>query len=249
MLHQLKRHPLPVEAHLRHSLVLTYAWPTELLEPLLPPGLVLDTHNDHGFTAIALVQTERLRPAFLPASLGLEFFLIGYRIFVRPADAASLRGLYILRSDSDRRLMVLLGNLLTHYSYRLADISTTEQGGRLMITVRTLNGEADLDLVAELTNAPPSPPPGSPFADLAAARRYAGPLPYTFDYEQQTGSIVAVKATRKAWDPRPVAVEVHEASFFQSTPFSGTDPVLANAFHTAHVDYRWERGHLLTTSP
>src|SRR5919198_4432964 len=126
MLDRLRRHPLAVEAHFRHSLVLTYAWPRRLLEPLVPPGLVLDTYRDFAFTAIALVQTERLRPAFLPASLGLDFFLTGYRIFVRVADTPSLRGLYILRSDADRRLMVVLGNLLTHYSYRLADISAEE---------------------------------------------------------------------------------------------------------------------------
>ena len=86
MLDRLKRHPLPIAAHFRHSLVITYAWPRQLLEPLLPPGLVLDTHGDFGFTAIALVQTERLRPTFVSASLGLDFFLTGYRIFVRIAN-------------------------------------------------------------------------------------------------------------------------------------------------------------------
>src|ERR671922_291379 len=148
MLERLKRHPLAVEAHFRHSLVLTYAWPRQVLEPLLPPGLVLDRHHEFGFTAIALVQTERLRPAFLPASLGLDFFLIGYRIFVRVVDAPSLRGLYILRSDTDRRTMV--------------------------------------------------------------------------------------------------ALEVREASFLESPVFSGRRPVLANAFHVEAVDYRWERGEVLT---
>ena len=38
----LKRHPIPVKAHFRHSLVLTYAFPKQLLAGLLPPGLILD---------------------------------------------------------------------------------------------------------------------------------------------------------------------------------------------------------------
>jgi uncharacterized protein YqjF (DUF2071 family) len=245
MFEQLKRNPFAVEAHFQHSLVLTYAWPRRLLEPLLPPGLVPDTHGEFGFTAIALVQTERLRPAFLPASLGLDFFLTGYRIFVRVTDAPSLRGLYILRSDTDRRTMVVLGNLLTHYRYRLADVSTRKRDGRLAIQVRTAAHEADLDLVADLASRPAPLPAGSPFGDLAEARRYAGPLPYTFAYEHSTGSITAVKATRQRWDPTPIAVEVREATFLSSPAFRGAEPVLANAFHVENVDYRWERGGLL----
>jgi hypothetical protein len=245
MLERLKRNPFAVEADFRQSLVLTHAWPRELLEPLLPPGLALDTYGDVGFTAIALVQTERLRPAFLPASLGLDFFLTGYRIFVRVTDAVSLRGLYILRSDTDRRTMIVLGNLLTHYRYGLADVSMQERDGRLAIQVRTRSGEGDLDLVADLTSTPAPLPPGSPFTSVAEARRYAGPLPYTFDREQSTG-ITAVRATRHGWNPQPISVEVRDASFLASPRFSGTEPVLANAFHVANVHYRWERGELLT---
>jgi hypothetical protein len=247
MLDRLKRHPLAVEAHFRHSLVLTYAWPRQVLEPLLPPGLLLDTHREIGFTAIALVQTERLRPAFMPASLGLDFFLTGYRIFIRVAGAPSLRGLYILRSDAGRPAMVALGNLLTHYRYRLAEITAVEGGGRLAIQVRTTARQADVDVVADLTSTPAPLPPDSPFINLAEARRYAGPLPYTFDHEPSTGSIVAVRATRRQWNPEPINVDVREATFFESPVFSGTQPTLANAFHVENVDYRWERGEILSS--
>src|SRR3712207_2113829 len=122
MIHRLRRHPFPVVAHFRHALALAYAFPRDALEPLLPPGLVLDTHGEHAFAAVALVQTERLRPAGAPAWLGRDFFLAGYRIFVRLRGAESLRGLYILRSETDRRTMALFGNLLTHYNYALADV-------------------------------------------------------------------------------------------------------------------------------
>src|SRR5438552_4181764 len=79
----------------------------------LPPGLQLDTWQGRGFVAIALVQTRGLRPVGLPARLGQDFFLSGYRIFARFTPASgrqrTLRGLRILRSDTDRRLMVLFG--------------------------------------------------------------------------------------------------------------------------------------------
>ena len=62
MLHLLRRHPLPVRAFFRHCLVLTYAFPERVLVPLLPPGLTLDSYQGLGFLAIAMVQTEGLRP-------------------------------------------------------------------------------------------------------------------------------------------------------------------------------------------
>jgi hypothetical protein len=117
MFYMLKRHPFPVTAFFRQSLVLTYAFPSAVLQPLIPPGLVLDTYGEYGFLAIAMVQTERLRPTFLPSILGRDSFLCGYRIFTRMAGkAGSLRGLRILRSDTNDWWMARAGNMFTHLS-------------------------------------------------------------------------------------------------------------------------------------
>lgn len=77
MLHLLRRHIFPVTAFFRKSLVLTYAFPPKILEPLLLPGLTLDTFRGYGFLAIALVQTEGLRPSFMPSACGSDFLLGG----------------------------------------------------------------------------------------------------------------------------------------------------------------------------
>ena len=243
MLHVLKRHPLPVRAFFRHCLVLTYALPERVLSPLLPPGLTLDAYRGFGFLAIAMVQTEGLRPVGVPAALGQDFFLSGYRIFarLRTAKGRTLRGLRILRSDTDRELMVTAGNLLTHYNYVKCEVESHEADGHLAIRIDT-GGEADLDVVADLAGKPAPLPSGSPFPTLEEARKFAGPLPYTFDYEAETHSIVCIKGVRPRWNPQPVAVEVRRCTFFDHPPFAGETPVLANAFHLQDVPYRWERG-------
>jgi Uncharacterized conserved protein (COG2071) len=189
------------------------------------------------------VQTEGLRPAGFPALLGQDFFLTGYRIFARFRTAAgrTLRGLRILRSDTDRAFMVGAGNLLTHYRYSRCRVRMEEADGRLAVEVET-GGAADLRVVADLAGKPAPLPAGSPFASLAEARRFAGPLPYTFDYEPETHSIVRVEGVRQSWNPEPVAVEVQRCSFLERPPFAGEPGVLANAFHLKDVPYRWERG-------
>ena len=243
MLHLLKRHPFPVQAFFRHSLVLTYAFPRECLEPLLPPRLALDSYRGYSFVAIALVQAQRLRPSFLPAALGRDFFLSGYRIFVRLGNGAgSLRGLRILRSDTNRGWLVRAGNFLTHYQYRLCQVELNERPGKIEWNIRTPGQEADLQVVARTDEATAPLPDGSPFLNIKDARRFAGPLPYTFDYEPRTHSMIRIRGVRQGWDPRPVRVEVLQNTFLRQEPFCGQRAILANAFYVHDIPYRWDRG-------
>ncbi len=246
MLHFLKRHPVPISAFFERCLVLAYAFPAELLAPLLPPGLVLDTFEDCGFLAVALVQTRHLRPSFLPAWTGQSFFLSGYRLFTRlGSETSALRGLYILRSDTDRLLMTVAGNLLTHYHYTLSRIHVEQTNEKLTWIVRTPNAVADLTVTADLASRPPAPPAGSPFSDFKNARRFAGPLPYTFDFERQTRSIISVRGFRPEWNPQPVSVHVEHVTFLDKAPFNRAQGQLASAFYLHSIPYRWERGRQL----
>jgi len=244
MLYRLKRHALPIRAHFRASLVLAYAVPAPVLGPLLPAGLTLDTYADVGSLAIAFVETRNLRPAFLPAAFGMNFFLSGYRIFTRYRTSAgrTLRGLRILRSDTNRRSMQVFGNLLTHYHYERSQICVQSTDRKYEVQVTTPNGGADLHVEADLSAQSVALPAGSPFADLSEARKFAGPLPFTFDYEHQTRSIIRVEGVRRQWNPRPVPVIVHQNTFLEREPFRGAGAVLANAFYLEDVPYAWRPG-------
>ena len=282
MRHLLQRHPFPIWTHFAHSLVLTYALPPDVLAPLVPPGLTLDTYTDpagteHGFVAAAVVDARALRPAGLPERYGRDFLMTGYRVFTRfpTPTGRTMRGLRILRSDTDSRLMAAGGNVFTRYGYQHARLGLRRSGGTLEFKVLSHDGRADLHVRADIgdgvspggprghrgpgdpgdpgdLNSPdnvdgrapePAPlPAGSPFADARAARRFAGPLPYTFDHEPETDSMIVVRAVRTTWRPVPVTVEVPVMTYFRTGPFAGYEPVLANAFHVADVDYGWEAG-------
>jgi hypothetical protein len=243
-LYFLRRHPMPIVAHFEHCLVLTYALPRQVLEPLLPPGLVLDRFDDFGFVAVAMVKTRGLRPSFPPPQLfGQEFVLTGYRVFTKfhtPAGR-TIRGLRIIRSDANKRLMVVGGNLLTHYNYRkcVADVHADHE--KLEFAIRTPHAEADVDVVAD-TGRDGVIPDGSPFKTFHEARRFAGPLPFTFDYEPETHSIIAIRGVRENWSPRLVNVDVRKLTFFDQPSFLGAKPILASAFYVSDIPYRWNRG-------
>ncbi len=244
MLHLLRRHPVGVRARFDFTLALTFAFPAERLRSMLYPGLVLDEWEGWGFVAIAMVRTREMRPEFLPAALGGSFFLTGYRIFTRyrTTEGRSLRGLQILRSDTDSRAMVVLGNLATHYRYARADVEVRRGGGRLDVAVATPGGAADLDVSAVIDDADAGLPASSPFPDGRTARRFAGPMPFTFSYERETRSIVRIEGQRREWHPRLVAVDVRRLAFFDHEVFGAEPPRLASAFYVAGVPYRWARG-------
>jgi hypothetical protein len=239
----LQRHRMPIKAHFNSSLVLAYALPKAALEPFLPPGLDLDTYKEFGFLSIVLVHTSDLRPAFLPRGLGIDFFLCGYRIFTRYQTRAgqTLRGLRILRSDTNRRSLRVFGNVLTHYAYELSTWKVRRTDSCFDVQVSTPDHKADLDVEADLL-APAGLPEGSPFADLPEARKFAGPLPFTFDYEHQTHSIIRVEGVRQQWNPRPVTVKVHHNAFLEQEVFRNSGAILANAFFLENVPYAWRRG-------
>lgn len=246
MLHLLKRHPIAIEAKFDYTLVLTYALPAEVLKPLLFPGLTLDTFEDFGFVAIAMVETKHLRPKGMPAFLGQDFFLTGYRIFSRfkTSEGRNLRGLRILRSDTDKPLMSIAGNLFTHYNYELASVKRKRSADRLSIKVFTPSGKGNLEVNAIIGDVTTDVelPATSPFHSLKEARQFEGPMPFTFDFEKETNSIVMVEGVRSEWRPRNIEVAVKTVEFFRHAPFKNAEPRLASAFYIENIPYWWKEG-------
>ncbi len=242
--HLLRRHLLPVEARFDWSLAVVWSWPTSELESLCGPGLELDTYEGSGFVALALVKTRQLRPTGWPGWCGNDFVLAGYRLFTRytTPEGRRLRGLKILGGGADSWRMTMLGSLMTHYRYRRLSIQTSETPDRLEITT---SGGHELHVLAETApdKTPVAPPADSVFPDLKTARRFAGPMPFTFDYEAETHSMIRVEGVRREWHPVPVNVEVHRNSFFEEGPLAALGSGrIANSFLVRDVPYSWKRG-------
>jgi hypothetical protein len=235
----LKTHPFAVAAHFKKSVVLTFAVPKNELAHLIPPCCTLDTYNDeYAFVAIAMVQTQGLRPKGFPAFMGNNFFLIGYRIFVRYTNNAgkNLRGLYILQSQTDKKKMEYLGNLFTHYQYTTTDISDVMQANTNTIKSEAAAFQISYSKDKEEINLPQ----GSPFPDWKTARRYAGPLPFTFTYNKQQQEVLVIEGVRSNWTPRPIQIEQYQFNFFKERNINNA--VLANAFIIEDIPYYWKKG-------
>ncbi len=235
----LKDHPFAVEAFFESSIVLTFAVPVEQLKPLLPSCLEVDTFEGKwGFVAAAMVSTKDLRPKGFPAFMGNDFFLIGYRIFVRYKDqrGKNLRGLYILKSETDKKKMSFFGNFFTHYKYTTTDIKLTKSNGNTTIHSET----SGLNVEVKTGSDEIALPQHSPFKDWKEARRFAGPLPFTFTVNRETNEVLIIEGVREDWVPKPVEVINYDIGFLKEKAFKGM--VLANAFIIEQIPYYWKKG-------
>lgn len=242
----LKRHPFPVVARFDRVVAVSFAFPEATLRPLLPEALEIDSYKGFGFVTVALVWTRELRPAGLPRVLGQDFFLAGYRIFarLRAESGRRLRGLKILRSETDKRQMVWLGNLMTGYRYRYVILRMTRSDEEMCIETFLPGGMRMLALTFAAATEKAHLPENSPFEDWHAARRFAGPMPFTFSPEPD-GSVIVIEGMREDWTPRPVAVKNWDLALFDEEPFREAKPILANAFEICGpIAYRWRKGRV-----
>lgn len=233
-----RANPIAVDAWFDYSCTLTFALPKAEIASRLPSCLEPDTFGDQwGFVAVAVVQTRHLRPAGFPEFLGSDFVLVGYRYFVRyrTASGRSLRGLYILRSETDRKRMELLGNIFTRYRYVKTDVRVTGEYDRLRIDSKDTGLAIDVDLTSN-----DGLPEGSPFSRWEDARKYSGPLPFTFTCETEKKRVLIVEGVRSDWKPQPVRVLRHEIPFLSE--FGHDNAILANAFVVRNIPYRWKKG-------
>lgn len=244
MVSKLKNHPFAVETKFKTSLVLTYAVPKEQLQHLIPDCLELDTFNNKwAFVAIALVDTKNLRPKGFPKFLGNNFALAGFRIFVRYTNKKGkrLRGLYILKSETNKQKMCVFGNIFTHYNYAKTDINFIEINNEISVSSNTSN----IEIKVSTDNETLSLPTNSPFSEWKEARRFAGPLPFTFTYNKKKKSVLIIEGVRQNWKPQPVSVIKDTIGFLKTKP-EFNNAVLANAFVIKNIPYYWKKGKVET---
>jgi len=237
MLSKFKNHPFGVEAFFKRSVVLTFAVPKEQLAPLIPECLALDTYkNKWAFIAVAMVDTTKLRPKGFPEFLGNNFILMGYRIFVKYTTSYKkrLRGLYILKSETNKKQMAFMGNLFTHYNYTSTDVCFDKE------TIISNTSKLNISYNSQLKDT--EIPTESPFLNWKEARRFSGPLPFTFTYNEATKEVLIIEGVRKNWRPKPIKIIDYNIDFLKSL---NTNTIkLASAFTIENIPYYWKKGKI-----
>ena len=131
-----------------------------------------------------------------------------------------------------------MGNIFTHYNYTTTDINQSETNG----TKELSSIKSNFKLILDKAEQDVSLPENSPFANWKEARRYAGPLPFTFTYNKETKEVLIIEGVRQNWIPNPVKVIDCNFEFLDTLKLQ--NPVLANAFVIRNIPYQWKKGKI-----
>lgn len=136
--------------------------------------------------------------------------------------------------------MQCLGNIFTHYNYSTTDIQVTHAGQQETITSNRSNFKVSVSRKQEDLALPES----SPFNSWKEARRFAGPLPFTFTCNDDEKSVLIIEGVRNNWKPEPVQILDYSFNFLDKSEFRSAK--LASAFEVRNIPYYWKKGKLET---
>ena len=234
-------HPVPMRTTFRHCILANFAMAPDVLARRLPPHLQPAVHDGRAFLSVVIARMERMRPAFLPAALGVTYSQVVYRAVV---TCGNERGVHFLRSDADNGLMVAAGNALTFFRFHRADITWSLDETSLRFQLKPRNDDtAAIHGDYNLRGGGTAMPASSRFATLEEAQGFLTELYVAFGRERGDGSVEAVRIQRNAWRSVvvPDRVAVYQA-MSSGLLFDAAEAELDSCFYVEQMKYRWSRG-------
>lgn len=119
--------------------------------------------------------------------------------------------------------------------YQKTDISFKSNGNQIEIA----SAKSNLSVKVEESDGEIALPNAFPFKDWKEARRFAGPLPFTFTYDSPKKEVLIIEGVREEWTPKPVKVIESQVGFVDSLQLDGA--LLANAFVIHNTPYYWKK--------
>lgn len=134
--------------------------------------------------------------------------------------------------------MSFFGNIFTHYNYKTRDINYSQEEDLLHIQ----SSKSQLDVIINDKKEEVDLPLNSPFDDWKTARRFTGPLPFTFTYNETKKEVLIIERVRQNWKPQPIEIKKAEIGFLKEKGFQNIH--LANAFKVSNIPYYWKKERL-----
>jgi len=234
------KNALPMQSFIRRCWLVTHRIPEADARAALPPELTPVTHRGFAFLNTVVARMEAMRPQGLPAFLGLDYWHVGYRLYAKAVTIDGEReGLHFLRSDCDRRMLAMAGNLFSDFRFHTARIEVTSAALTTSIRVEASGAQVELDLSEELQTLLAS---GSPFQTMAEAEAFLKYKPCGLA-PAGPGRVNAIPISRDetAWRAKPVQVLHQRWEFLDMFP--NAQPELT--FEVAPIEYRFGRGRIL----
>ncbi len=242
---------VPLRAVIDRRLLINFRVAPEVLARLLPAPFRPQLVHGWGMAGICLVRLRDVRPAGLPAFVGLTSENAAHRIAVEWEDVEghTRTGVFIPRRDTGSRLSQLVGGRLFPGVYHAANFRVWEPGNRFKVAVFASGTQAAplVRVHAHLTEALPT---GSVFPSLADAAEFfrAGSLGWS--PSRSVNEVDGLELRTRDWRMEPLAVDWVESSYFNDRArFPAGASQFDSAFLMRGIECEWHaRGRMAGTA-
>jgi hypothetical protein len=229
--------PPALQATMERRILVNYRVDPDVLVAVLPapfrPALV----HGYGVAGICLIRLGGIRPAGLPAALGLTSENAAHRVAVEwDTPDGPVTGVYVPRRDTSSRLAALAGGRVFPGWQHLARFDVKEHDGRHLVQLQSRDGSVRVLVSAHVA---PGVMPGSIFATVEEASRFFRCAPIGYAATPSEGVFDGVELGTDGWDLASLHVDEAVSSFFDDPAQFPTG--------SANLDSAFLMGGLATT--
>jgi len=225
----------------RDVLFVSYPVDPEAVQPHLPDQLTVETFEGDAYLSVVPLVIANIRPAGLPAALGVTTPELNLRTYVTcedPAGGSETPGVYFFSLDADDLLGSAGGRLFNHLPYYWADIDYDPGSPTRFASRRRTPGTRSVRFRGRYE------PDGDPFQPDPGTVQHFHTERYRYFTEAQDGTIRYATLDHDPWTLQPAAWEISENTLFAANNFDRPDsePVVAysRSLHVrASASERW----------
>jgi hypothetical protein len=189
-----------------HNIKLINFWVNmDEIIPLVPPHLKIRNFGGRALISMVNVELKKMHPSFLPEATSFGYRHVAFRLVLDDSrfNKGDYRGIFFLRSFTDKPHIVFGGNLFTDYQLEKAEIICLDRMMELRQEKKYFNYALDLETKANH---------GQEQIEIIGALDRA----YSFRDEE----LKMVQIQREKWPIRPVNCYLLETNFFKSAEFA-----------------------------
>jgi len=220
---------LPVlEGTIARRVLLNFRADPTVIARNVPAPLEVVTQHGAAVVGVCLIRLDRLRPRGLPEIFGLSSENMAHRVAIRYPTAEGMRdGVFIWRRETDLALVTLLGGRMFPGAHRCARFTVNEDAENLAMTVRTVDGQADVHFRGHHA---PQWKPSALFGSFDEAQKFFQRGDCGFSCSLRGERLEGMQLRTLRWEMTPLAIDQVEARFFAD---AGRFPVGSVDFDSA----------------
>ena len=201
-----------VHGLIKRRLLVNFRVSPEIIRRQLPAPFVPKVHDGHAIAGICLIRLQDIRPKGVPRVLGLASENAAHRIAVRWEDQTGLHeGVYIPRRDTGSIISHLAGGRLFPGEHQRAVFHVDDDGERVNLHMRSVDGVAEVKVVGRRAAALPST---SCFRSLSEASGFFEPGSVGYSATASGQRLDGIVLKTHEWSVAPLEVDEVYSSYF-----------------------------------